>query len=113
MAAAIHDRCHHLQCIAASKGPSSKDQNFCLYSGKKGHGRNASARLDNHTSGFAVCGAKWYYPPGSKAYGKLGDPEIYFVVQSIISMYSMILLGGRGMPSLKSRCSEIESEAIS
>ena len=66
-------------------------------------------------NGFLGGGAK-YYPVGSKAYGYLGHLYICSIVQSTISMRSMLMLGGLGAcpprKILKNRCSEIESEAI-
>ena len=32
-----------------------------------------------------ILGGKWYDPPGSKAYDKLGDPEIYSLIRGAYS----------------------------
>ena len=63
-------------------------------------------------------GEKSYYLPQSKVYDKLGKPRIRLIVQSTISMHSMLMLGRfGGMPPprkiLENRCSEIEFENIS
>ena len=58
-----------------------------------------------------------YYLPESEAYDKLGEPGISSIVQSTISMHSMLMLEeSGGMPpkkSLKNKHSEIEFEGIS
>ena len=41
-------------------------------------------------------GAKSHYLPQSKVYDKLGKPRIHFIVQSTISMHSMLMLGRSG-----------------
>ena len=57
-----------------------------------------------------------YYPSENKAYGYLGHLKIHSIVQSTISIHSMLMLGGRGACPirniLKNRCSEIKSEVI-
>ena len=41
-------------------------------------------------------GSKLYYLPERKAYDKLGEPGISSIVQSTISIHSMLMLGGSG-----------------
>ena len=57
-----------------------------------------------------------YYPAGSKAYGYLGHLNICSIVQSTISMHSMLMLGGFGAcpprKFLKNKRSQIVFEAI-
>ena len=62
-------------------------------------------------------GSKLYYVPESKGYDKLGKPGISAIVQSTISMHSILMVGDLGICSprkfLKNSCSEIEFEGIS
>ena len=44
-------------------------------------------------------GSKLYYVPESKGYDKLGKPGISSIVQSTISMHSILMLGDLGICS--------------